>query len=88
MQEIGENDRIFLEKSDGVGHCCSCWADIHESYPLLKEKLKPADKCWKTEIYEIIEAFEVCTKEEIFGHNPLVCVARGEFRDQFVNYCN
>ena len=74
----------FLEST----HLRSHLDDIHESHPLLKEKLKPADKCWKTEIYEIIEACEVCTKEEIFGHNPLVCVARGEFRDQFVNYCN
>eukprot|EP00092_Neocalanus_flemingeri_P001431 GFUD01001527.1.p1 GENE.GFUD01001527.1~~GFUD01001527.1.p1 ORF type:complete len:158 (+),score=28.81 GFUD01001527.1:97-570(+) len=51
--------------------------DIHESHPLLKEKLKPEDKCWTTENYEIIEICEVCTKEEIFGHKPLVCVARG-----------
>ena len=52
---------------------------------MLKEKLKPEDKCWTTENYEIIENCEVCTKEETFGHKPLVCVARGErdFHDHF-----
>jgi hypothetical protein len=61
---------------------------LSPSHPLLKEKLKPADKCWTTENYEIIEACEVCTKEETFGHNPLVCVARGDLRDRFVDYFN
>jgi len=64
---------IILESS----HLRSHQDDIHESHPLLKEKLKPADKCWTTENFETVEACETCTKEEIFGHNPLVCVARG-----------
>jgi len=70
---------IILEST----HLRSHQDDIHDSHPLLKEKLKPEDKCWTTENFEIIETCEVCTKEEIFGHKPLVCVALGDFLAMF-----
>ena len=29
------------------------------------------------EKFEVVDACHHCTKEEIFGHNPVVCVAKG-----------
>jgi hypothetical protein len=58
-------------------HLRSHEVDIHESHPILREKLTPVDKCWTREKVEVIEACHLCTKEEIFGHNPVVCIAKG-----------
>jgi len=51
--------------------------DIHESHPILKEKIKPEEKCWTRESVDVIEACHHCTKDEIFQHSPIVCVATG-----------
>ena len=37
--------------------------DVHESHPLLKEKLSPEDKCWKTEPFAVVEECDLCTGE-------------------------
>jgi len=64
---------IILESS----HLNSHEVDIHESHPILKEKMKPEEKCWNSGKYEVIEACHWCTKDEIFNHSPVVCVAKG-----------
>ncbi len=51
--------------------------DVHELHPVLKEKLSPNDKCWQTEEFEVIRGCDLCTKEEIFSQEPVVCVAQG-----------
>lgn len=51
--------------------------DIHESHPILKEKMRAEDKCWQNQEYSVIEKCHTCTKEEIFSHQPVVCVANG-----------
>lgn len=51
--------------------------DIHESHPILKEKMKPEHKCWQTQEFSVVEKCHTCTKEEIFNHQPVVCVAKG-----------
>ena len=35
--------------------------DIHDSDPVLKEKLSPDDKCWQKEKFEIVEECDLCT---------------------------
>ena len=35
--------------------------DIHESHPVLKEKLSSDDKCWKKEPFEIVKECDLCT---------------------------
>jgi len=55
--------------------------DIHESHPILKEKLKEEEKCWKREEFSVVEPCHHCTKEEISSHSPVVCVATG-FKEQ------
>ena len=47
--------------------------DIHDTHPVLKEKLKDKDKCFTKENYEVIEECEVCTEDEVTNHNPVVC---------------
>ena len=53
--------------------------DIHDTHPVLKEKLKDKDKCWLKETYEVTEECDVCSPEEVSDHNPVVCaVAKSE----------
>ena len=53
--------------------------DIHDTHPVLKEKLKEKDKCWLKETYSVTEECDVCTPEEVSSHNPVVCaVAKSE----------
>ena len=55
--------------------------DIHETHPVLKEKLKEKDKCWLKETYTVTEECDVCSPEEVSSHKPVVCaVAKSEFR--------
>ena len=53
------------------------FSDIHETHHVLKEKLSPRDKCWQNETFDIIEACDLCTKDEIKNQVPVVCVAKG-----------
>ena len=39
--------------------------DIHDTHPVLKEKLKEKDKCWLKETYSVTEECDVCTPEEV-----------------------
>jgi len=64
---------IILEST----HLESSQVDIHESDPILKEKMKPEEKCWQREKFEILESCHHCSSEEISSHNPVVCAARG-----------
>ena len=52
-------------------------ADIHETHAVLKIKLSPGDKCWKTEPFDVEKECDICTKEEIENQSPVVCVAKG-----------
>ena len=52
-------------------------SDIHETHEVLKKKLSPGDKCWKTEPFEIEKECDLCTEEEIRNESPVVCVAKG-----------
>ena len=47
--------------------------DIHDTHPVLKEKLKEKDKCWVKENYSVIEQCDVCSQEEVTNHVPVVC---------------
>ena len=47
--------------------------DIHDTHPVLKEKLKDKDKCWTKENYKVVEACDVCSEEEVKNHVPVVC---------------
>lgn len=51
--------------------------DVHEQHPVLKEKLSPNDKCWKTEEFIVVKECDLCTDDEISKQDPLVCVAKG-----------
>jgi len=64
---------IILESSQLRNH----QEDIHESHPLLKKELTAAEKCWTTETYNVVTECDLCSKEEINSHMPVVCVARG-----------
>lgn len=64
---------IILESSQLRNHL----EDIHESHPLLKKELTAAEKCWTSESYKVVSACDLCSKEEINAHTPVVCVARG-----------
>ena len=58
--------------------------DIHDTHPVLKEKLKDKDKCFTKENYEVIEQCEVCTEEEVTNHDPIVCaVEKSEIKAEF-----
>ncbi len=35
--------------------------DVHEAHPILKEKLKSEEKCWKKEKFTIVEECDKCT---------------------------
>ena len=52
-------------------------SDIHETHEILKKKLSPGDKCWKTEPFEVEKECDLCTQEEIEKQSPVVCVAKG-----------
>lgn len=52
--------------------------DVHEHHPVLKERLSPDDKCWKNEEFVIIRPCDLCTKDEIFKQEPVVCIAKGK----------
>ena len=47
--------------------------DIHDTHPVLKEKLKDKDKCWTKENFVVIEPCEVCSEEEVNNIVPVVC---------------
>ena len=47
--------------------------DIHETHPVLKEKLRPEDKCWTKEKYVVTEECDVCSPDEVTNHKPVVC---------------
>ncbi len=44
---------------------------MHDYHPVLKERLSPDDKCWKTEEAVIVEECDLCTglriSNDIFG---------------------
>ena len=46
---------------------------LHDTHPVLKEKLKDKDKCWTKEKFEVIEPCEVCSEEEVNNIVPVVC---------------
>jgi len=64
---------VILESSQLRSH----QEDIHESHPLLKKQLTAAEKCWTTETFTVEAECDLCSKEEINAHLPVVCVARG-----------
>ncbi len=35
--------------------------DVHDLHPILKQKLSPGDKCWKTEEYQILQKCDLCS---------------------------
>merc|ERR1719481_716870 len=39
--------------------------------------MKPEEKCWTREKFEIVEPCHHCTEKEILDHSPVVCVATG-----------
>ena len=55
---------IILESSQLRSHQEEL-QDIHETHPVLKEKLRPEDKCWTKEKFEVIETCDVCSPEEV-----------------------
>ena len=59
-----------LSRSDEV-------SDIHETHEVLKKKLSPGDKCWKTEEFDIEKECDICSEDEIKKESPVVCVAKG-----------
>merc|ERR1711864_16106 len=65
---------IILESTHLRTHRETHKEDIHDSHPILKEKLKAADKCWIKETFEVVENCEVCSDPLT---DPLVCVAKG-----------
>jgi len=69
---------IILEST----HLRSHQDDIHESHPLLKESLKPEDKCWKKEGFQVVEECEVCSQEEKINKNPIVCLVKNGYKEK------
>ena len=63
---------IILESSQLRSHQEEI-QDIHETHPVLKEKLRPEDKCWTKEKYMVMEECDVCTQDEVTNHKPVVC---------------
>ena len=55
---------IILESSQLRSHQEEL-QDIHETHPVLKEKLRPEDKCWTKEKFSVIEQCDVCSPEEV-----------------------
>lgn len=64
---------VILESSQLRNH----QEDIHDSHPLLKKQLTAAEKCWTSEDFQVQEECDLCSKEEINTHKPVVCVAKG-----------
>jgi len=56
--------------------------DIHDTHPVLKEKLTAKDKCWTKESYEVIEQCEVCSKEEVSSNVPVVCAVAKNYKEK------
>ena len=56
-------------------------ADIHETHEVLKKKLSPGDKCWKSEPYDIEKDCDLCTEDEIKNQSPVVCVAGKGYKE-------
>lgn len=48
-------------------HSPSDEVDVHEEHPVLKERLSPGDKCWKTEEFAILEPCDLCTSNTVFA---------------------
>ena len=55
---------IILESSQLRSHQEEL-QDIHETHPVLKEKLRPKDKCWMKEKFKVIEECDVCSPAEV-----------------------
>ena len=55
---------IILESSQLRSHQEEL-QDIHETHPVLKEKLRPEDKCWMKEKFSVIEECDVCSPAEV-----------------------
>ena len=55
---------IILESSQLRSHQEEL-QDIHETHPVLKEKLRPEDKCWMKEKFKVIEECDVCSPAEV-----------------------
>jgi len=55
--------------------------DIHESHPVLKEKLSSDDKCWKKEPFEIVKECDLCTDQEIVMADPAVCAVSNNYKE-------
>ena len=55
---------IILESSQLRSHQEEL-QDIHETHPVLKEKLRPEDKCWTKEKFQVIEECDVCSPAEV-----------------------
>ena len=55
---------IILESSQLRSHQEEL-QDIHETHPVLKEKLRPEDKCWMKEKFQVIEECDVCSPAEV-----------------------
>ena len=64
---------IIILESSQLRSKSEDFQDIHDTHPVLKEKLKDKDKCFTKENYEVIEECDVCTEEEVTNHNPVVC---------------
>lgn len=56
--------------------------DIHDSDPVLKEKLSPDDKCWQKEKFEIVEECDLCTDKEIVMTDPAVCAVSNHYKER------
>ena len=70
---------IILESSQLRSHQEEL-QDIHETHPVLKEKLRPEDKCWTKEKYVVIEECDVCSPAEVTNHQPVVCAVAKSIR--------
>jgi len=72
---------IILESSQLRSHQEEI-QDIHETHPVLKEKLRPEDKCWTKEKYRVIEECDVCTQDEVTNHKPVVCAVAKNYKEK------
>ena len=73
---------IIILESSHVRSNYEDFQDIHDTHPVLKQKLTEKDKCWTKESFKIVEDCDVCSEEEVKNHVPVVCaVEKSEFKN-------
>jgi len=55
--------------------------DIHDHDPHLVANLSPDDKCWKFEEAKVVKECDLCTDQEIFMKNPVVCAVSNHYKE-------